>query len=368
VFDDTFGLPSMCGEADVTCDAGMPTLSQTVVGKASSATDRSWALIATADVDLVHALAPAANILLVVAPTSTSPLGIRDLVGADQYVVTNGLADILVQPFGATEQSFSSAALNSMHRVFVSAAQNGVSVLAASGNNGSANPTSGRTKGSPGPTVLFPASDPFVTGVGATILCTGPFATTDRVTDSVDPPAACQANAGQAELGSTTSGGGLSSAFAKPAYQATLPAGSYAIPSTSRGVPDVSIDGNSRTGALVYMTDSGGLACAGGSPCSSGWFSVAQTEEGAAAWAALVALTDQANGGRIGLANPALYGVASDPALYADGFFDITAGNNQTNPLITGYPAGIGWDPVTGLGTPDAARLVPDLLTVIHGS
>ena len=37
----------------------------------------------------------------------------------------------------------------------------------------------------------------------------------------------------------------------------------------------------------------------------------------------------------------------------------MTTGSNQTNPNIAGYPATTGWDPVTGLGTPDAAALVP---------
>jgi hypothetical protein len=45
----------------------------------------------------------------------------------------------------------------------------------------------------------------------------------------------------------------------------------------------------------------------------------------------------------------------------------VTTGNNQTDPTIAGYSATTGWDPVTGLGTPNAANLVPDLVSVIHG-
>src|SRR5260370_631686 len=40
---------------------------------------------------------------------------------------------------------------------------------------------------------------------------------------------------------------------------------------------------------------------------------------------------------------------------------DVTPGNNQPDPTIPGYPATTGWDPVTGLGTPNAATLVPAL-------
>jgi hypothetical protein len=39
----------------------------------------------------------------------------------------------------------------------------------------------------------------------------------------------------------------------------------------------------------------------------------------------------------------------------------VTTGKNQANPAILGYPATPGWDPVTGLGTPNAANLVPAL-------
>jgi hypothetical protein len=53
--------------------------------------------------------------------------------------------------------------------------------------------------------------------------------------------------------------------------------------------------------------------------------------------------------------------MAADPARYAADFHDVTLGNNQTTD-VPGYDATTGWDPVTGLGTPDAAKLVPDLV------
>ena len=55
--------------------------------------------------------------------------------------------------------------------------------------------------------------------------------------------------------------------------------------------------------------------------------------------------------------------------LFRSDFFDIATNNtNQGDPSIPGYPATKGWDPVTGLGTPNAAHLVPDLVAALHGN
>jgi subtilase family serine protease len=166
-------------------------------------------------------------------------------------------------------------------------------------------------------------------------------------------------------------GGGFSSVFSRPDSQATLPAGSTAIPSTQRGVPDVGLQASSRTGALVYLTlppdGLSGLICPGGSPCSTGWYDIGGTSLSCPQWAGMVALADQENGGGLGLINPGLYKIGSDPARYAADFYDVTTGNNHAVSTIPGYSAGPGWDPVTGLGTPNAANLVPDLVAAVHG-
>jgi len=86
----------------------------------------------------------------------------------------------------------------------------------------------------------------------------------------------------------------------------------------------------------------------------------------------LVAIADQINKEKygetgLGLINPALYKLASDPAKYAADYFDIaTLNDNQEDPSIPGFVAGPGWDPVTGLGTPNAAKLIPDLVDAAH--
>src|SRR5205823_4391593 len=161
----------------------------------------------------------------------------------------------------------------------------------------------------------WPASDPLVTGVGGTYLCTDPNNTTSRVVDSADPPVNCQNNQGEAEVAWVAAGGGFSHVFSKPDYQNTLPPGSTAIGSM-RGVPDIGLQASARTGALVYVSlppsGTSGLRC-GASPCSTGWYDIGGTSLSCPQWAALVALADQINGGGLGLINPALYRMASDP-------------------------------------------------------
>ena len=395
VFDQAFGVQAMCGEEGVTCAAGMPTFSELHVAGAPATTappstakspgqenKAAWALEVALDVETSHAIAPKANILLVTTPTAET-LGVQgfpNMMNAEQYVVDHHLANVISQSFASAEDAFGSAqSLLSLRHAFISAAQNRVTVLGSSGDGGSAN--GGKTPVGQGgttfpfPTVEWPASDPLVTGVGGTYLCTDPNNTTARVVDNADPPVTCQSatNVGQAEVGWILSGGGFSHVFSKPAYQNTLPAGSTAI-GAMRGVPDIAFQASSRTGALVYLSlppdGLGGLNCgtkAAPIPCSTGWYDIGGTSLSCPQWAGLVAIADQLNGGGLGLINPALYRLGADPARYAKDFFDITRGNNTAVATIPGYPATTGWDPITGLGTPNAANLVPDLVAAAHG-
>jgi subtilase family serine protease len=186
--------------------------------------------------------------------------------------------------------------------------------------------------------------------------------------DSTDNPAKCQANPGAAEVGWTNAGGGFSQVFDKPAYQSALPAGSTPI-AAKRGVPDVSLQAAPGTGALVYLSlppdGSSGLKC-GATPCSTGWYDIGGTSLSCPQWAGLVSIADQINGGGLGQINPALYKLSTDPAKYAADFNDVTLGNNTADPTVPGYPATTGWDPITGLGTPNAAKLLPDLVGAAH--
>jgi subtilase family serine protease len=390
VYDQAFGLQPMCGEEGVTCTPGMPTFSQLHVQgspatKAPPPTAKSpgqenksaWALEVSLDVETSHAIAPRANILLVTTPTAET-LGVQgfpDMMNAEQYVVDHHLASVISQSFASAEDAFGSAvSLEKLRHAYISAAQNGVTVLGSSGDGGSANaqktPVGHGGSTIPVPTVEWPASDPLVTGVGGTYLCTDPTASTSQPrTLFVGPAFRCNVNPTQTEVGWTFSGGGFSHVFAKPAYQDTLPAGSTAIGSM-RGVPDVAFQASAGTGALVFIslpTDGqSGLLC-GSAPCSTGWYDIGGTSLSCPQWAGLVAIADQINGHGLGLINPALYKLGASSSRYANDFFDVVTGNNTADPSISGYPATAGWDPITGLGTPNAANLVPDLVSAANG-
>ncbi len=378
VFDQAFGLPPMCGEEGVTCHAGMPTFTifhpqgspatKEQPGNGTHQEDKTvWALEVALDVETAHAIAPGANILLV-ASTGAETLGVQgfpNMMKGEQEVIDGRMAQVISQSFGSAEGAFGSTqSLLNLRDAFKSAAANGVTVLASSGDTGTANfqkqPVGQFGSLLPGQTVIWPSSDPLVTSVGGTNLCTSPFATSGRVVDSLDPPAACQSSPGQAEVAWVGSGGGFSQVFDRPAYQSGLSAAG-----STRGLPDVAFQAAPRTGALVFISlPPDGL---GSNVRDTGWYDIGGTSLSAPQWAGLVAIAAQINHGGLGLINPALYKIGADPARYASDFFDVTVGNNHVVPSIPGFSAGPGWDAVTGLGTPNAANLLPDLVQAVHG-
>ena len=392
VFNTAFGLPHMCGETPaVNCSSTTPRFNILEVqgspppnppppnNGTGLENHNLWALEVSLDVEWAHATAPLANILLVTTPTAETlgVQGFQQMMNAEQYVIDHHLADVISQSFGAGEGSFHNglAALNNLRQSFVDAQSNHVTVLASSGDGGTTNPYKEPVKNPaviPYPSVGWPASDPLVTAVGGTYLCTN--AETGTTVDSASPPAACQSNPGVREVGWVGSGGGYSILFPRPAFQNTLPPGSTYVGSSAgapglntnmRGVPDIAYQASSRTGVLVYMTEpattTSGTGCGGANPCSIGWYVVGGTSSGSPQWAGLIALADQMAKHDLGYINPALYTIANNPAKYANDYFDVTVGNNQTS-TIPGYSASKGWDAVTGLGSPNVANLIPDLI------
>jgi kumamolisin len=129
----------------------------------------------------------------------------------------------------------------------------------------------------------------------------------------------------------------VSNAFPLPSYQ-----NGFGVPSPSgqtggRGVPDVSGDADPNTGYNILVD--GESAVFGG------------TSAVAPLWAALLARINQKIGKSVGFLNPLIYAQAVE----ASGFHDVTEGNNGA------FSAGEGWDPCTGLGTPDGTQLLAAL-------
>jgi subtilase family serine protease len=395
VFGTAFNLPHLCGEAGVTCTPGMSTFTILEVQGSPPATPpppnngtgqhrhNLWALETSLDVEWAHAIAPEANIILVTTPTA-EVLGVQgfpQMMNAVQYVVDHHLADVISMSLSAGEGTFQgTAALLNLRQALFDAQANHVTVLASSGDGGTSNALKVPTKNPgliPYPSVSWPASDPLVTAVGGTRLCMD--ANTGLMVDNTSPPAVCQVHAGVREVAWPGSGGGYSALFPRPSFQDSLPPGSSYVGSSvgapgpnsnMRGVPDIAFQASGGTGPLVYMslprTKDAGAGCGGADPCSTGWYVVGGTSCSAPQWSGLIAIAVQMAGRDLGYINPALYQIASDPGKYAADFFDVTIGNNRTS-SIPGYSASTGWDAVTGLGTPNAATLLPDLVQATSG-
>ena len=111
------------------------------------------------------------------------------------------------------------------------------------------------------------------------------------------------------------------------------------------------------SGYLIYWNGSGTA------PGQPGWQGIGGTSGAAPLWAAVLALTDGSRAcatSPVGYANPALYRAAG--SAYAADFNDLTVGNNDFTGTNGGqYAATRGYDPASGLGTPNAAPLAASL-------
>ncbi len=97
---------------------------------------------------------------------------------------------------------------------------------------------------------------------------------------------------------------------------------------------------------------------------TNAFFIFGGTSAGSPQWAALAADADQLGHHRMGNINAALYFIAGS-GVYNLAFHDVKTGNNTVADLGgAGYQAAKGWDPVTGLGSPNASVLLPDLAAV----
>jgi subtilase family serine protease len=323
-----------------------------------------WGAETTLDVLWSHAMAPGANIVLVEAKSDMD----RDLYNAEAYAVSHHLGDVMSQSFGENEACVGvpgdPTVFAQWQTLFRTAANQNWSVFASSGDSGASQFNCAGTAAALAPG--FPASDPYVTGVGGTTL----NATNDPTGNATSPTSGTYVGETSWTEGGdlfgifcnppdeddvNCSGGGFSTLFSRPFYQ---PVSSQAQGSQryARGVPDVSYNAGVNGGVLTVCS-----VCNGGVP---GVFLFGGTSAGSPQWAALTADADQMAGHDMGLINPALYFIAGS-GVYNLAFHDVKTGNNTVMDLGgAGYQATKGWDPATGLGSPNASILLPDLVAV----
>ncbi|KAJ7788662.1 family S53 protease-like protein [Mycena olivaceomarginata] len=249
----------------------------------------------------------------------------RDGVDGFMDILTTLIAEakgtrpnVLTTSYGFDESDLSRAVATTLCNTYMQLGALGISILFSSGDGGVSGSQS-QTCTTFIPTL--PSDCPFVTSVGAT--------------------------GGITETAASFSSGGFSNYFGIPSYQsadvatylATLgTTNSGKFNRTGRGFPDVAAQGENFE--IAWDTE---LGTVDGTSCSTPTF------------ASIIALLNDglvaAGKPTLGFLNPLLYSAAGRAALN-----DIKTGNNpgcNTN----GFPATTGWDPVTGLGTPNFAAL-----------
>src|SRR6266498_1914568 len=267
VFDQTWGLPDPPSIRTITPAGDVPPFDPADDEMAG------WAFETTLDVEYAHVMAPAASILVVATPVAENEgvAGFPQIVAAENYVVDHGLADVISQSFGATEQTFpSSHSVLALRSALVSAAAHGVTVVSAAGDTGVTDYQSDEQTLYSYRVDSWPSSDPLVTSVGGSRL-------------------------------------------------------------------QLDSDGDRTAPDETWQDDYG-------------------AGEATPMFAGIVAIAAQLAGHRLGVINSALYSIAQRGG---GGIVDVTEAGNSFGD-VSGYDAVDGYDLATGLGTVDAALLVPD--------
>ncbi len=282
----------------------------------------NWEVEAALDVEWAHAVAPGAKLVLVEADSQS----LADLMTGVAAAAQLPGVSVVSMSWGFVEGQDAFAQDEAAYDPYFTtpAGHTGVTFVASSGDYG-------------GGVMEYPAASPDVAAVGGTSL-------TLNADDSYKGEVGWGYYANSRGL-FVGSGGGLSRYEAEPAYQ-------QGVQSTgSRTTPDVALLADPATGA--WVADPYNL------PAADPWEVVGGTSLSAPAWAGLLALADQgraaAGKAPLGSAGP----TEAQTALYGLSQADYHA--------VTADSAGAGYNLVTGLGTPLADRLVPDLVASAGG-
>ena len=358
-----------------------------VDGGTSVAASGAGTLEATADVEVVAAMAPRASVLVYEAPLAGGDQSIVDTYGA---IAQQDRAQVVSSSWGGCEPLAGAPVVRIEAQLFQEMALQGQSMMAAAGDSGSEGCLPD-VKEIPARLAYSlqvgnPASQPFVTAVGGTTITrygSPPVQSAWNQTPlGMGFPAPFNGRHGRPSKypGNLVGSGGISRMWWMPSWQSAFVGSHHASGARCgaprgtgcREVPDVSalaaIGTKGTRGYVIYGT--------AGAFKGQGWLTVGGTSLATPLWAALTALADrQAPGHRLGLLSPSLYRVARSDRR---AFTDVAAGNND---YLAGYGrrshhtcrvrgqrkqpcyrAARGYDMATGLGTPQAAYLVTDLL------
>lgn len=300
-----------------------------------------WAVETGLDVEIMHAIAPDAHIIVMTSPVDETEgtIGLPEFLQLEQYAVAHHLGQIFSQSYVASEVTLADSAGQQLVQQFTAfykqiTTQQGYTVVNGSGDHGATDWANiAMTQLSPKAIVNFPADVPWVTAVGGTTLL--------------------HSNGTFTENAWSGSGGGTSTFFAEPDFQKSLPASIQSLLNGQRGIPDIAADANPDTAMVDYI---------GGQ-----WTEVGGTSASTPLMAGIIAIANQMAGHPLGFINPGIYKIAAaqNTAQY---FRDTINGSNAVdkgNIHVTGFTAQTGWDAVTGWGSPQASQFIPALIAAL---
>ena len=274
------------------------------------------------DIEVAGAVAPNATFAVYFAPNNGDK-GFIDAISAAVHD-TERKPSVISISWGGPEDPTDQMGINEFHDLFASAGALGITVCVAAGDHGTADETSGQWDGKIH--VDHPACDDLVLACGGT-----------QIDNDID---VVWNDGTSLEAGGWATGGGISEVFAVPSYQtASNKIISLDDGKPGRGVPDIAMS------ATNYFTRVDRQEGASGG-----------TSAVAPLMAALVALLNQAKQKNVGFLNPFLYSSVAKGVVH-----DVTSGTNGIANTVKGYNAGPGWDPCSGLGTPDGTAILNNL-------
>jgi len=331
-FRDTFGLKAYRGTVALRHPLGC-TAPGFTANEGAAAFDTEWAGVG----------APDAAILTVTCADSGFRPG---LFASLQSVVQGGGADVISIGASACESNLGAGFLAAWHGLLEEAAAQGISVIAAAGNSGSACDGGIATNGLAqlGLGVNGLASSPYALAVGGTDFSDtaandlstywgkrSPAGTHGAALSYVPetalnngcgnayfptgggPFTACNSAPTHPQTQGIGGGGGVSALFSRPAWQSGIPG---ILSGSTRLLPDISFFAGSGLWGHFFLgcnhdTAHGGAECAYAKPAQMAANGAGGTSISAAITAGIIATLDQAQGGRIGLPAPRLYAIAA---------------------------------------------------------